>query len=494
MACRIFCRFGVVAKNCTLTTICLKRPSSRGLWFWLVVMRPPLPSIAARTSSCSSAPARLGAVFLRKNRRASRSFIASSAFAVLGRLRGDAPVASPAAATATRSRRRSAGAAARPAAARTASTARPRASSSASASARWRGADRRASAAVMIPLRRGAPCRRSPAASAARRRRGRRGGRRRAAGGGRGAASPAPRSASPAAPVAPAARRRWRDRRGRRRCGRRARLRRGQRRRARRRRRGGGCGRGRRGPAGRRHGRGCRRLRQRRRARGVAGRRRRRSRGRGGRRRRARGHRGGRCPGRRRRAFRWGERHQFDHRGRRQRLQLRAEVEDLARARLDLGRRRARRCLLEELRLLEQRDEAAALPLSPRSTISRTRLLAARRRLELELREPGVVGQQPRHVLEQLHRAAETRTSGRARSCSRRSSARARRAARRRRRPARAPARSPASCAIAYVALLPDRQRDRRRHGDQRRAPQRQPELPAPPGRGVGARLRRAAG
>ena len=50
-----------------------KRPSSCGGWFWLVVMRPPLPSIAARTSSGSSAPARLGAVFLRKKRRPSFS-------------------------------------------------------------------------------------------------------------------------------------------------------------------------------------------------------------------------------------------------------------------------------------------------------------------------------------------------------------------------------------------------------------------------------------
>ena len=39
------------------------------------------------------------------------------------------------------------------------------------------------------------------------------------------------------------------------------------------------------------------------------------------------------------------------------RLQLRADVEDLARSGLDLGRRRARRCLREQLRILQQRHE-----------------------------------------------------------------------------------------------------------------------------------------
>ena len=121
----------------------------------------------------------------------------------------------------------------------------------------------------------------------------------------------------------------------------------------------------------------------------------RRCRGRGAGGRRARRHRGGRCPGRRRRAFRWGERHQFDHRGRRQRLQLRAQIEDLAGPRLDLGHRRARARLLEELRFLEQRDEPArAAALAAQHDLA-DRLLAARRRLELELQQPGVVGEQP---------------------------------------------------------------------------------------------------
>jgi hypothetical protein len=64
-AVRIFCSAGVVAKNCTLTPTWRKRPSSRVLVFWLVVMRPPLFSIAAFTASCSSAPARLAAVLRR---------------------------------------------------------------------------------------------------------------------------------------------------------------------------------------------------------------------------------------------------------------------------------------------------------------------------------------------------------------------------------------------------------------------------------------------
>ena len=92
MALRIFCRFGVVAKNWTVTTICLNRPSSRGLWFWLVEIRPPLPSIAAAhlllqfrgrevgRGVPEVEPARVA--FLHRRER----------LPVLGRLRGDAPV------------------------------------------------------------------------------------------------------------------------------------------------------------------------------------------------------------------------------------------------------------------------------------------------------------------------------------------------------------------------------------------------------------------
>ena len=57
----------------------------------------------------------------------------------------------------------------------------------------------------------------------------------------------------------------------------------------------------------------------------------------------------------------------------RQRLQLRAEVEDLARARLDLGRRRARRDLREQPRLLEHRDQPAGVAPIRRASRSRAR-------------------------------------------------------------------------------------------------------------------------
>ena len=103
------------------------------------------------------------------------------------------------------------------------------------------------------------------------------------------------------------------------------------------------------------------------------------------------------------------------------RLQLRAEVEDLAGSGLDLRRGRARRRLREQLRLLEQRDTSRpALPLSPRSISSRCGSLPLRDGLHLELREPRVVGQELRHVVEHLHARSETRTCARARSCSRR--------------------------------------------------------------------------
>jgi hypothetical protein len=83
---------------------------------------------------------------------------------------------------------------------------------------------------------------------------------------------------------------------------------------------------------------------------------------------------------------------------------LRAEVEDLTGTRLDLGGRRARRRPGEEFRFLEQRDKPPALPLSPRNSI-RGATLAFARRLELELREPRIVGKNPRHVVQQLHGA-----------------------------------------------------------------------------------------
>ena len=71
-------------RQITVTVIWRNRPSSLGPWFWLVVMRPPLLSMAARTSSCNSAPARLGAAFLRKKRRPSFSRIESSALRYSG--------------------------------------------------------------------------------------------------------------------------------------------------------------------------------------------------------------------------------------------------------------------------------------------------------------------------------------------------------------------------------------------------------------------------
>ena len=74
----------MVAKNCTLAPTCLNGSSSFGWTFCEVVMRPPLPSIAAFTISESSALARLGAVLRRKKRRPLRSRTASSALASSG--------------------------------------------------------------------------------------------------------------------------------------------------------------------------------------------------------------------------------------------------------------------------------------------------------------------------------------------------------------------------------------------------------------------------
>jgi hypothetical protein len=86
---------------------------------------------------------------------------------------------------------------------------------------------------------------------------------------------------------------------------------------------------------------------------------------------------------------------------------LRAEVEYLARAGLNLGGWRARRCLGEEFRFFEQRDKPPGIAALAAQQHLAVRLLALARRLELELREPSVIRKDPGHVVQQLHGARE---------------------------------------------------------------------------------------
>ena len=102
-------------------------------------------------------------------------------------------------------------------------------------------------------------------------------------------------------------------------------------------------------------------------------------------------------------------------------LQLRAEVEDLAGPGLDLGRRRARRGLREELRLLEQRDQTAGVGGSRRAPRARAACPCPCAMVFTSNCVSHVSsGSSLRHVVDDLQRAAETRTCARARSCSRR--------------------------------------------------------------------------
>ena len=92
-------------------------------------------------------------------------------------------------------------------------------------------------------------------------------------------------------------------------------------------------------------------------------------------------------------------------RGQRQRAQAGADIEDLAARALDLGGRRTRRGLLDQLRVLEQRDQLAGIPgLATKIEIA-LQLLAAAARLQLELREPGVVRERARNLVEHMHEA-----------------------------------------------------------------------------------------
>ena len=112
----------------------------------------------------------------------------------------------------------------------------------------------------------------------------------------------------------------------------------------------------------------------------------------------------GRC--RRRRARRRQLGHvDGDRRGERERAQARAQVENLAARALDPGRWRARRGLLHELRILEQRDQLARIRRFPAQIHIALRILATPGRLQFELRKPGVVGQHARHLIEHVHDA-----------------------------------------------------------------------------------------
>ena len=124
---------------------------------------------------------------------------------------------------------------------------------------------------------------------------------------------------------------------------------------------------------------------------------------------------GGRSGHRRRRRVAGGDRrHDVERhpRRRRQRLQQRSQIEDLAGAGLDLGRLRARCGLGEELRLLERRNQPSrAGALAPDQQFL-LRLLVPVGALQLELQEPGVVGHQLGDVVEQLYAAGELVLAG----------------------------------------------------------------------------------
>ena len=97
-----------------------------------------------------------------------------------------------------------------------------------------------------------------------------------------------------------------------------------------------------------------------------------------------------------------GDRRQRYRRGQRQLLDLRAEIENLSGPRLNLGRRRAQRRLLDQLGILEQADQLAGVRrFAPQHQVA-LGLLAAQAGSHLELRYPGVVGQHARDPVEKL--------------------------------------------------------------------------------------------